>query len=1162
MDKAAIKTFAINSRRKLMEDVVYRMSLIGVSKDGIQDSITDAEGIQTFNIGGAPYSIYDEDIKKRENLIKEVENKGFENVVEEVAYTWFNRIIAIRYMEVNDYLPTRTRVLSSETPDKIEPDIIKEAFNLDLDYTDEDRKHIFKLKDENKLDELFRFLFIKQCNKLNEILPGLFEKTEDFMELLLNISFVSGDGVVRNLIDTIPEEDFTNQVEIIGWLYQFYIFEKKDEIINFNKGKILKKDIPAATQLFTTDWVVRYMVDNSLGKYWIERNPNTKLKNSLEYYFGETEQNDLVKINIGELSKQHIVPEEIKFFDPCMGSGHVLVYAFDLFIKIYKELGYIEKDIPKLILTHNLFGLDIDDRAYQLAYFAILMKARKYDKKIFKKNIVPNIFSIKESSKISDNIYGFIEKYDSTLLDDVKYLIETFKSGKEFGSLIQVKDLNFDNIRLKLVELIENQKTLTNIEFGNDIENFLIPILNQAEILSIKYDVVVTNPPYMNRFENSFKNFAKKYYKNYSKDLFSMFIYRNLMFCKKDGYAGFMTPFVWMFLSTYEKLRDFIIENKYISSLIQLEYSAFSEATVPICTFVLGNKNYSYNGTFLKLSEFTGGMDVQKEKVLEALSNNVDYKFYSNSEKFEKIPGHPISYWINENIADAFSKCKSLKDIAILKSGKSTSGLNDKLFKYWFEVDFNKIDFNANKLSEVDSDYVPLNKGGSYRHWYGNKEYVSLKEFAGNNEYDFSESITWSDINSSYFSARLHESGIISNNVGKRAYFNNFNDLLYILGYLNTNLTEYLLDLIIPTIHFDIGYVGKLPIIKENNGNLISLVKDCINLSKVDWDDYELSWDFAMHPFLKFKSNDLKIIFDSWKSYKLNQFNQLKNNEIEINKYFNQLYDVEEIISNDVPDNKISISLADYIVDVKSFVSYAVGCMFGRYSLDEENLVFAGGEFDLSRYSKFVPDDDNIIPVLDTEYFEDDIVGRFVEFVRTCFGNEKLEENLDFIGNALNKNKKTSREKIREYFLKNFSKDHSKIYKKCPIYWQFNSGKENGFNCLVYMHRYDSSLVARVRTKYLHETQKKIRENISLCDNIINNSNVASEKNMATKEKNKLIKQLAETIEYDEALSHIANKNIYLDFNQGIKINYDIFQAVEIPNEGKSNKKINLLKKL
>ena len=1171
MDKTVLKTFAVNSRNKLIEDTIYRLNLLGITENDIQDPI-EADGMQTFQIGGTTFSIYDADINKRKEIINDIESKGFENFVEEVAYTWFNRIIAIRYMEVNNYLPTKTRVLSSETEGKLEPDILTDALNIDLDYTQEDKELIFKLKDENKLDELFRFLFIKQSNKLNEILPGLFETTNDSLELLLNISFTSEESVVRQLIDTIPEEDFTKQVEIIGWLYQYYISEKKDQVININKSNIKKDDIPAATQLFTTDWVVKYMVDNSLGRYWIERNPNTFLKEHLEYYLGEAEQDEETQRKLEEIRSENISIEELTFFDPCMGSGHILVYAFDVFFEIYKELGYLERDIPELILKNNIFGLDIDDRAYQLAYFAVLMKARKYDRKILKKGIVPNVYAIQESGNISDSVIEFIQKHDETIVNDVIYLKEIFKSGKEFGSLIQVKNIDFNRLKVSLNGIIDKSKsTLTDINITNIINNDLMALVNQAELLSKKYSAVVTNPPYMNKFEKSLKDFAKKYYKDYSKDLFSMFIYRNFDFCNKYGYNALMTPFVWMFIKNYENLRRYIINNKSISSLIQLEYSAFSEATVPICTFVLSNFDENYAGTYLKLSEFTGGMDVQKEKVLQIISGdeilNDKTKFIVNIKKFNLIPGIPIAYFAKDKLIESFNKGNYLKNICNIKAGMVT-GDNSKFLRLWYEININ----NSSLVHHTENiKWVPYSKGGFYRKWWGNQDYLinwenngeemrKLKSSRpGDPKYYFKESLSWTSVTSGKISFRYYPNGFLYDTKGPNIFLNNKKE--YIFGFLNSNVCQDILELISPTIDYSMGKLSYLPIIFNNNYHeeIMRIVNENIKLCKLDWDDFETSWNFKKHPLLQ-SNNHIKDNFIDWKKLKEIHFNKLKNNEMRLNTLFSEIYEInhEKIIE----DKYISLTLANYEKDIKSFISYAIGCMFGRYSLDNEGLQFAGGDFNINNYNKFTPDDDNIIPVLDSEYFEDDIVGRFVEFVKVCFGEEHLEENLDFIANALAKNKKPSREKIREYLLKNFFNNHKKTYKKCPIYWQFSSGKENGFNCLVYMHRYESSLVARIRTDYLHKTQKAIEQAIANCDNIINHSTSNTEISKATKEKSKLQKQLKETIEYDEALAHIANQNIEIDLDDGVKVNYAKFQNILVSKEGKKSKKINLLKKL
>ena len=1190
MDKSAIKSFAVESRRKMVENVKYQASLIGITANEIKEPISKAKGMETYNFGSGTYSIYDKDIERRKSLVKEIKNKGFDNVIEEVAYTWFNRIIAIRFMEVNDYLPTRTRVLSSETEGKIEPDIVTDALDLDMDlgYSPEDKDLIIKLMDENKLDDLFQFLFIKQCNKLNDILPGLFEETDDYLELLLNISFTSEDSVVRQLIDSIPEEDFTNQVEIIGWLYQYYISEKKDQVINLNKKKNIKKeDIPAATQLFTTDWVVKYMVDNSLGRYWIERNPNSSLKNCLEYYLDEAKQDNEIQNKLEKIRSENVNIEELTLFDPCMGSGHILVYAFEVFFEIYKELGYLERDIPELILKNNIFGLDIDDRAYQLAYFAVLMKARKYDRNILKKRIVPNVFSIQESGNITNDVIEFIRKHDENIVNDVIYLKEIFKSGKEFGSLIQVKNINWIELRQSLNSILSKSKsTLVNVGITDIINNELLALVNQAELLSKKYFAVVTNPPYMNKFEKNLKEFTRKYYKDYSRDLFSMFIYRNFDFCKKYGYNALMTPFVWMFIKNFENLRNYIINNKSISSLIQLEYSAFSEATVPICTFVLSNFDDNYEGTYLKLSEFTGGMDVQKEIVLKIISGdetlNNNNKFITNQTNFNKIPGSPIAYWAENDLINAFEKGINLKQIGDTRQGMATSD-NKRFLRLWHEVSYDKIGFdckNAEEAVSIKKKWYPYNKGGSFCKWWGNQDYLINYE---NNGYELIEyatklyksptrsirsiseyfkiCISWSKISSGKSAFRYYPNGFLFDAAGCSIFFDNDKYINYILCLLNSNVTNALLSLISPTINYEVGHIASLPVIFNDKylDEINQLAIRNINICKNDWDDYETSWNFVKHPLLKFNGN-LEENYLSWVNFKKQQFELLKQNEITLNNIFSVIYNVK--IDCNVEDKFISMKDITYENTIKSFISYVVGCMFGRYSLDNEGLIFAGGDFNLKNYHKFIPDDDNIIPILDTEYFEDDIVGKFIEFIKICFGDNSLEENLDFIANALNKKGKTNREILRNYFLNDFFKDHAKTYKKCPIFWQFDSGKQNAFKCLIYMHRYDSGIVARVRTDYLHKTQKAIEESLDHCESIISRSTNKSELKQARKDKDKFIKQLNEIKDYDEVLAHIAHQQIEIDLDDGVKNNYAKFQNVEIAISGQKTKKVNLLKKI
>ena len=1166
MDKTAIKTFAINSRKKLMEDVEYKMSLVGIDKDNIYEPISSANGIETYQLGGSTNSIYDNDISKRERLVKEVKQKGFENVVEEVAYTWFNRIIAIRFMEINNFLPTKTRVLSSETAGKIEPDIITEAFDVDLDYTQEDKELIFKLKDENKLDELFRFLFIKQCNKLNEILPGLFEKTDDYLELLLNISFTNEDGVVRQLIDTIPEKDFESQVEVIGWLYQFYNTELKDETFaNLKKRiKISKERIPAATQLFTPDWIVKYMVENSVGRLWLEGHPNNELKSKWKYYVDEAKQEPEVEQQLITIRKESEIlkPEDISVIDPCMGSGHILVYVFEVLMDIYVSEGFTEKDACESILKNNLYGLDIDKRAYQLAYFAVLMKARKYNRRILTKGISPLLCSIEETNSISKEFIEELISQDKTNEKNWNYLYNVFKNAKEYGSILNIKNINFDELFNDICTYESNKNNLNQYKYQNEIQ-LMKNIIQQSKLLAKNYDIVATNPPYMGNsgMNPNLKDYLKKNYPNSKSDLFAVFIEKCHDFCNEKGFVAMITQQSFMFLSTFEKLRVELINNHIIINMAHLGAHAFEEIggeVVQATTFV--NKNNlieNYKSTFHRLTEFNS--ESRKEEEF----HNDKNKFITNQSNFDKIPGTPIAYWTSNNFINTFEKGFSIEEISDFTGSQNITANNDKYLRFIWEIDKNKINKKWRKYA----------KGGNFKKYYGNIELVvdwsdEARNFYKTNKTSnlldsnlwYKEGITYTAISSKGTGFRYLPKDCIFDKGGPSIV--NIKYLYYCLGFLNSKLIKFYLNLLNPTINIQTKDIKALPlIIDEDYRSIIEeLTIENVQITKSNWDESELSFDFKKHQLLN-DSSFIKINYEHWKTLTINQFDKLKSNEIEINKLFNNIYEIDEV-SPMVNDSEITLTKRNLIDDIKSFISFAVGCMFGRYSLDNDGLQYTGGEFKIKNYHKFIPDMDDIIPVLDSEYFEDDIVGRFVEFVKVCFGEDYLEENLDFIANALAKNKKPSREKIRDYLLKNFFNDHKKTYKKCPIYWQFSSGKENGFNCLVYMHRYEPSLVARIRTDYLHKTQKAIEQAIANCDNIINHSSSNTEVTKATKDKAKLQKQLKETQEYDEALSHIANRNIEIDLDDGVKVNYAKFQNVQVSKEGKKSKKINLLKKL
>lgn len=1170
MNKTAIKNFAVWARRKLISEITYKAGLIGINEKGISQPLSISTGnIQFFDIGtGKPNEISDHEIKQRNALVKRIKEKestsdyktAFQFVIEEVAYTWFNRLIAIRFMEVNDYLPSRIRVLSSETLGKSEPDMVTKPFDTDMVFSTYETDRIMKLKQENKLDELFRMLFIKQCNKLNEVLPELFERTADYTELLLTISFTDSDGIVSHLVNDITEEDFTEAVEIIGWMYQYYNEERKNEVINIYKGTVKKEDIPAATQLFTTDWVVRYMVDNSLGRYWIERNPQSKLQEKLEYFV--TSKKEQI-----QYIDEKITPEDLTFFDPCMGSGHILVYAFDVLMEIYRESGYVDRDAAKEIVENNLFGLDIDNRAFQLAYFAIMMKARSYDRRFLTREIEPNVSTIIETNTIAKFTCEGVTN-DKEQNDIGEYLIRAYKDAKEIGSLLPIEKYDFKAFTEYLNSItLSGQLTLESDYWFEETMPEMKKIVKQALMMSDKFAVVCTNPPYMNKLEGQLKKFVIEKYNPYKGDLFSVFMYKNFDYCKPNGYSAFMTPFVWMFIKTYEQLRKYVIEQKSISTLVQMEYSAFEEATVPICSFVLKNGKESEKGLYFKLSEFKGGMEVQKQKVLYGLENKTCSYFYETSkEKFSKIPGSPIAYWISDNLLKVFATYPKMSALVPTKKGLDT-GDNNKFLRYWHEVSFDKFGMNYKTSAEFTKDgmkWAPHDKGGEFRRWYGNKEWVINWENNGfelhnskanlrSEKYYFSNAITWGSLSSGKISFRRSDYGAISNTAGSSLYPED--DIsLYYLALLNSKTIQKLVNVVSPTLNYSAGPIGDIPILIHCEENTLELVACNVQISKNDWDSFEASWDFKKHPLLD--GNTVPLAFENWQQEKERRFNQLKANEEELNRIFIEIYSLQDELTPEVEDKDVTVRKADLGRDIKSFISYAVGCMFGRYSLDVGGLSYAGGDWNNSKYTTFIPDKDNCILITDEEYFGDDIVGRFVEFVKCVYGAENLEENIDFIAKALGSKGDTSREIIRNYFIKNFYKDHVKTYQKRPIYWLYDSGKQDGFKALVYMHRYTADTTGIVRVDYLHKMQKIYMSEIDSMIDMAENSNNTREIAQAEKRKEKLVKQLKETKEYDEKIAHLAISRIAIDLDDGVKVNYEKVQM------GQDGKKLGILGKI
>lgn len=1183
MNKTAIRKFAEWAREKLIEDIKYKAGTVGITANGIAEKLPQSTSDTYFyDVGTKDYmKISGVEIKQRDALVKAIQTKersyksyqeAFENVIEEVAYTWFNRLIAIRFMEVNDYLPSGVRVLSSENKAKKEPDLVTTPFDTDLEFTSYEQDRIIQLKDDNKLDELFRILFIKQCNKLHDILPELFEKTDDYSELLLTISFTDPEGIIHHLINDIEDVDFRindemytddgkikadGQVEIIGWLYQYYISKKHDEIVNIYKGTVKKADIPAATQLFTTDWVVRYMVDNSLGRYWIERNPQSKLAEKLEFFV--TSKN-------GEIQyvDEKISPTDLTFFDPCMGSGHILVYAFDVLMEIYREVGYSDRDAAISIVENNLFGMDIDKRAYQLAYFAVMMKARSYNRRALTKGISNNLSVVEESNSIDKFACNGLTT-DSEQNKIGEYLVEVYKDAQEIGTLqtIEKKDYKEFVEYLNNVESSAGQIDLFSTAWLNDTFPQMVQLAKQAEIMSNKYAVVCTNPPYMNKLEGQLKKFVVDNYKAYSGDLFSVFIYRNFDYCKLDGYSAFMTPFVWLFIKTYEALRTYIIDLKAITTLVQMEYSAFEEATVPICSFVLKNSRAKEKVLCFRLSDFKGGMEIQKQKVIEALSNkSCGYFYEAEQNDFRRIPGSPLAYWATEAITEVFQNSKLLTEIAEPKVGLQTGNVN-RFVRKWYECSLTNLNVSA-KISDLQriGKWFPYCNGGAYRKWYGNNDDVvnwlndgvEVKGFVDdkgkqrsrpqNQQYYYREGGTWSAISSSSFSVRYFPEGFLFSNAGMAIYAEH-NQLLYLIGFLNSKLSQAYLGLFNEGLNYNQGDIAKLPIVKSGiEDQICKKVMETVDISKAEWDSFETSWDFKKHPLL-YNIDKVSTAFKMWSKECDERFKQLKANEEELNSIFIDIYGLQEELTPEVEDKDVTVRQADLQRDIKSLISYGVGCMFGRYSLDEDGLIYAGGEWDNSKYDTFIPDEDNCIPITDEEYFEDDIAGLFCAWLKKVYGEDTLEENLDFIANALGNKGKTSREVIRNYFLTDFIKDHIKTYQKRPIYWLFDSGKQNGFKALVYMHRWNDDTIGNVRVEYLHRIQRVYEKEIIRMQEIIDNSHDNKEISNATKRKEKLQKQIKETKDYDAKIAHLALSRIDIDLDNGVKVNYEKVQTAD-----------------
>ena len=1184
MNKTALKNFAIWARKKLISDITYSAGLLAVNENGIGEPLPQSRSdLQLFDIGTKDYAeVKGERISQRNSLVSAIRAKAeeldnykvaFEYIVEEVAYTWFNRMIAIRFMEVNGYLPIR--VLSSESG-KHEPDIVTTPFDAGLEFTGEESGRIYELRDNNRLEELFRMLFIRECNHLHDILPELFEATNDYSELLLSLSYTDKDGVVFHLVNDISEDDFNiekeGQVEIIGWMYQYYNTEPKDKVFAALKKnvKITKENIPAATQLFTPHWIVRYMVENSLGRLWIEGHPDDDLRQCWEYYLDEAEQEPQVQAQLEEIRAgyREISPEDIRIIDPCMGSGHILVYAFDVLMQIYSAQGYSERDAAKLIVEKNLWGLDIDRRAYQLAYFAVMMKARQYNRRILTSGIKPNLFVIDDNRALTPEIIEYIADGDSKMAADLRSISDDLTNAREYGSIINVQPVDFNGL-IERIGIIAESDELNLIAMENKriVCEKILPLVKQAQTLSQKYDVVCTNPPYMggSGMNSVLSEYVKRCYSEAKSDLFAAIIIKCLEFTKQNGYSSLVTMQSWMFLSSFEEMRTKLLTLNTLTTLMHMENMVMGIAFGTAVSVFRKGAVKGYKGTYnqIKLADIENA----KPKSFPVAGNRFAQV---SSDNFSKIPGMPVAYWVSVNTINAFDKPKLESGVNAVK-GLDTCD-NDTFVRFWNEVDIHNINFSARSSEDTfEAKWYPYCKGGGYSKWYGFMDKVvdwkddgnilrnlrdsngKIKSRPQNIRYYFKEGLTWSTITSYKLSLRYMNHCIFGG--GGSAMFMSSN-LYYNLCFVNSKVTEYFLYFMNPTLNFLVGDILGLPIIIDESKKEVvePLARNNINISKIDWDSFEPSWDFKTHPLLK-PVPLISEAFAQWSDECEKRFTRLKSNEEELNRIFIDIYGLQDELTPEVEEKDVTVRRADLTRDIKSLVSYAVGCMFGRYSLDSEGLAYAGGDWDGSKYKTFIPDPDNCIPVTDEEYFRDDIVVRFVDFIRTVYGADTLEENLTFIADALGTRGNTSRERIRNYFLNDFIKDHIKMYQKRPIYWMFDSGKQNGFRALVYMHRWNADTTGNVRVEYLHKLQRIYENEIRQAQDIVETGS-GREASAAQKRIEKLTKQLKETHDFDEKIAHLALSRIHIDLDDGVKVNYEKVQT------GDDGKKIEVLTKI
>jgi type II restriction/modification system DNA methylase subunit YeeA len=1145
MNRNQLKNYAPQARRDFIQAMTDRAAYYGLTANKIEPVVERGDVVI---IAGREFPRVV--AQKRKALEDRIQRHGFESTMEALAYTWFNRLVAIRFMELHDYLDHGYRVLS-HPEGKPTPEILQYAEHVDLPGLK--RETVIDLKlDGNKEAELYRLLLVAQCNVLNRVMPFLFQRIDDETELLLPDNLLHSDSLIRKLVSNLDAED-CESVEVLGWLYQFYIAERKDQVMA-RKSAVPTADIPAVTQLFTPHWIVRYLVENSLGRLWLLNRPGSRLREQMPYYIEGEAETDFLKITR---------PEDIRLCDPAVGSGHMLTYAFDLLTLIYQEEGYAPTEIPGLILRHNLHGLEICPRAAQLAGLALVFKAREKSRRFFQPEYLvrPNIIELCDvrfaENELRDysHALGLGDLFNQPLLK----LLHQFEEAKNFGSLIQpcLDEPAIANARRAI-----EAKDLGGLLFLRETHLKVLRVLKQAEALTQRYHVVVANPPYMGAsgMNTSLKRFLQDTYADYRSDLFSAFIVRSLNLAFANGYMGFMSPFVWMFISSYEKLRDKLINDTTITTLVQLEYSGFDGATVPICTFTLKNGlEPNYLGGFVRLSDFRGS-EIQGPKTLEAIANPHCGWFYrSCATSFRRIPGTPIAYWLSEKMLRIFDGGKPLGDFSEARRGVET-GDNERFLRCWHEVDRARLGVGSSG-NMTEYTWFPYNKGGGFKKWYGNRSIVinwradgydiknqhypagsRLPWRAANEEWYFRTGITWGGITSGMVTFRLSDYGAVFDSKGAML-FPEAQLRAVILALLNTLLVGKLLKVLNPSLNTQKDDVNNIPVVNFERVPVEQITKiaaECIELSQVDECDFETSWDFRDLPLLRTELKDAKLeaSWRNWEAHCIAAIRRMQELETENNRLFIAAYGLDGELQPEVPEAQITLARPDARRDIAAFLSYAIGCMMGRYCLDQPGLIYAhsGNQgFDPSQYPTFPADDDGIIPLLQTDWgFPDDATHRTHEFLRATFGEAPLTDNLRFIEEALGKD-------LRKYFLTDFYKDHLQTYKKRPIYWLFSSGKQRAFQCLVYLHRYHVGTLARMRTEYVLPLQGRIAARIDQLEGDKVKATSTSHRKQLQKEQDDLKKQQAELAVFEEKLKHAADQKISLDLDDGVKVNYGKF---------------------